>query len=206
MTLLEILKENGLSDEVITKVVADMKSNKIFTASEENLDVRYNKLKLENDGANQELAKANALIQELQNGNKGNEELKNQIKAYQTDIANLKGENEKIRIDAQLDRELIEANVADVDYVKFKLKEKHTAGFKLDESGKIAGLQDSLDALKVQIPTQFKSTEKKIEEKKLDENQSKNGVTKTDILKMPYDKRNELYNSNPDAYKEIMEN
>ena len=46
MNLTEILKANGVDDEVITKITADMKANKVYLASEENLDVRYNKLKL----------------------------------------------------------------------------------------------------------------------------------------------------------------
>ena len=205
MTLLEILKNNGLNDEVVNKIVADMKANKVFTASEENLDVRYNKLKLENDGKEAELAKANALITELQKGNKGNEELTAKIKTYEADIEKLKQDNEKIRIDAQLDRELIEAHVADVDYVKFKLKEKHPEGFKLDEQGHINGLNDSLDALKIQIPSQFKSTDKKINEKKLEDNDPNNqGLTKKDILKMSYQERAGLIESNPDAYHEAM--
>ena len=203
MTLLEILKNNGLNDEVVNKIVADMKANKVYTASEENLDVRYNKLKLENDGKDAELAKANTLIAELQN--KGNEELTSKIKSYEEEVKKLKEDNEKIRIDAQLDRELIEAHVADVDYVKFKLKEKHPEGFKLDEQGHINGLNDSLDALKIQIPSQFKSTDKKINEKKLEDNDPNNqGLTKKDILKMSYQERAGLIESNPDAYHEAM--
>lgn len=205
MTLLEILKNNGLNDEVVNKIVADMKANKVYTASEENLDVRYNKLKLENDGKDAELAKANTLIAELQKGNKGNEELTSKIKSYEEEVKKLKEDNEKIRIDAQLDRELIEAHVADVDYVKFKLKEKHPEGFKLDEQGHINGLNDSLDALKIQIPSQFKSTDKKINEKKLEDNDPNNqGLTKKDILKMSYQERAGLIESNPDAYHEAM--
>ena len=46
MNFVEILKANRLTDEVIAKVSADMKANKVYLASEENLDVRYNKLKL----------------------------------------------------------------------------------------------------------------------------------------------------------------
>ena len=39
MTLTEILKANGIDDEVVGKITADMKSNRIFTAGEENLDL-----------------------------------------------------------------------------------------------------------------------------------------------------------------------
>lgn len=41
MTLQEILKSQGLTDEQIQTIVGEMKQNKIFTASEENLDIRY---------------------------------------------------------------------------------------------------------------------------------------------------------------------
>ena len=41
MTLQEILKAKGLTDEQVKEVVGEMKQNKIFTSSEENLDVRY---------------------------------------------------------------------------------------------------------------------------------------------------------------------
>ena len=45
MTLQEILKAKGLDDTAVESVIGEMKQNKIFTASEENLDVRYGKLK-----------------------------------------------------------------------------------------------------------------------------------------------------------------
>ena len=62
MNFTEILKAQNLTDEQIVKISAEMKSNKIYLASEENLDVRYNKLKLESEQANQELAKSQVLI------------------------------------------------------------------------------------------------------------------------------------------------
>lgn len=43
MTLEELLKAQGLSDEQIKAITASMKENKIYTASEENLDIRYRK-------------------------------------------------------------------------------------------------------------------------------------------------------------------
>ena len=41
MNLVEILKAKGISDEIITAVLEDMKVNKIFTSAEENIDIRY---------------------------------------------------------------------------------------------------------------------------------------------------------------------
>ena len=49
MTLQEILKAKGLDDKAVESVIGEMKQNKIFTSNEENLDIRYNKLKTDFD-------------------------------------------------------------------------------------------------------------------------------------------------------------
>lgn len=61
MTLEQILREQGLTDDQIKKIMDGMKENKIFTAAEENLDTRYSKLKTEHDSVNGQLAEANKL-------------------------------------------------------------------------------------------------------------------------------------------------
>lgn len=45
MELKEILKAQGLNEEALEKVAEEMKKNKIYTSSEENLDIRYGKVK-----------------------------------------------------------------------------------------------------------------------------------------------------------------
>ena len=50
MTLQEILKAKGLDDQAVESVIGEMKQNKIFTSAEENLDIRYGKLKTDFDG------------------------------------------------------------------------------------------------------------------------------------------------------------
>ena len=57
MTISEILKAKGISDETIAAVLDEMKTNKIFTSSEENLDIRYGKLKTQHDGVTQDVYK-----------------------------------------------------------------------------------------------------------------------------------------------------
>lgn len=204
MNFTEILKAQNLTDEQIVKISAEMKSNKIYLASEENLDVRYNKLKLESEQNAQELAKSQALITELQKGNKGNEELQAKVKGYEEEIANLKKANEKQRVESALDRVLLEANVQDVDYVKFKIKEKGTE-LKLDEQGNLTGVKDMLDALKVQLPNQFSNTTQQIKEFKLPTNDNPNdkGVTKEQYDKMSYKDRLKLFNENKEAFQEL---
>ena len=204
MNFTEILKAQNLTDEQIVKISAEMKSNKIYLASEENLDVRYNKLKLESEQANQELAKSQALITELQKGNKGNEELQAKVKGYEDEIANLKKANEKQRVESALDRVLIEAQVQDVDYVKYKIKEKGTE-LKLDEQGNLTGVKDMLDALKVQLPNQFSNSTQQVKEFKLPQNENPNdkGISKEQFNKMSYQERLKLFNENKEAFQEL---
>ena len=202
MNFTEVLKAQGLTDEQIVKISADMKSNKIYLASEENLDVRYNKLKLESEQHAQELAKSQALITELQKGNKGNEELQSKIKGYEDEIANLKKQNEEQKLESALDRVLIEANVQDVDYVKFKIKEKG-AVLKLDDKGNLSGTKELIDDLKVQLPNQFTKNAQKINEIKLPQSDDNKGVTKEQFNKMSYQERLKLFNENKEAYDEL---
>ena len=207
MNFTEILKAQNLTDEQIVKISAEMKSKKIYLASEENLDVRYNKLKLESEQNTQELAKSQALITELQKGNKGNEELQAKVKGYEEEIASLKKANETQRVESALDRVLLEANVQDVDYVKFKIKEKGTE-LKLDENGNLTGVKDMLDALKVQLPNQFSNSTQQVKEFKLPQpdNPNDKGITKEELLKKPYLERVKLMNENPEVYNEAMKN
>ena len=206
MNFIEILKQNGLSDDTIVKISTEMKSNKVYLASEENLDVRYNKLKLEAETDAQELAKSQALIAELQKGNKGNEELQAKIKTYEVENQKLREDFEKQKLNSALERALLEANVSDVDYLKFKIQEKGET-LKLDENDKIVNIKDTIDALKTQFPNQFKSSENKINEIKLPTpgNDDKS-LTKDEILKKSYQERVKLFNENPDAYNEAMKN
>ena len=71
MTLEELLKAQNLTDEQVTAIIGGMKENKIFTASEENLDIRYGKLKTNHDALVAKDAESQKLIEELQKATKG---------------------------------------------------------------------------------------------------------------------------------------
>ena len=201
MNLTEILKANGVDDEVIGKITADMKTNKVFTAGEENLDIRYGKLKNDHALAQQSIADLQSQIAQF-------EQLKSQngtlVEEANKKLAELQAENDRIKLDNAVERALIEAKVQDVDYMKFKLKEKHPDGFKLDENGKIESINTVLDDLKVQFPNQFAKTEKKIEEKKLEKSDDNNGgISSEQFSKMNYHERAKLYKENPEQYAEL---
>jgi hypothetical protein len=207
MTLAELLKSKGIEDSIIEGIIADMKTNKIFTASEENLDVRYGKLKTEHDGKLKELTEAQNLIAELKKSNKGNEELQSQIGGYEQQVQQLQAELEQTKLDSAINVGLLAAGVKadDVDYVTFKLKAKGDE-LALDENGKIKGWDDKVAALKTQLPAQFESSgSKKYEEHKLPEVDTIDKViTKEEFNKMGYNSRVEFKRNNPEQYSQMM--
>lgn len=88
MTLEEILKAKGLNDDDVKSVIGEMKQNKIFTTSEENLDIRYSKLKTDHDNLTKQHGESTALIEQMKKDNAGNEALQGKITEYETKIAN----------------------------------------------------------------------------------------------------------------------
>ena len=201
MNLLEILKANGIDDEVAGKITADMKANKIFTAGEDNLDVRYSKLKNDYTASTQQITDLQSQIAQFEQAKSQNATL---IEEANKKLAELQEENARIKTDYALDRALMEAKVQDVDYMKFILKEKHPEGFKLDENGKVESINTVLDDLKVQFPNQFSKTEKKIEEKKLEKTDDTNtGITSEQFSKMNYHEKAKLFKENPEQYAEL---
>ena len=204
MTLKEILLANGIDNGVIEKITSEMKANKIYTASEENLDIRYGKLKNEHTALTQQTSDLQAQIAQF-------EQLKAQLTTQAEEanrkIAEMQSENTKIKTDYALERALMEAKVQDVDYLKYKLKEKHPDGFKLDANGKIESINTVIDDLKVQFPNQFVKTEKKIEEKKLEKSDNDNGgISSEQFTKMNYHERAKLFKENPEQYAELNKN
>lgn len=205
MTLAEILKSKNIDDETAKAILDDMKANKIFTASEENLDIRYGKLKTDNEGVTKQLNEANSLIEQLKKSNKGNEDLQGKITAYEAQVQQLQQELQQTKIDSEIKIELLSSKALDVDYLTFKLKEK--GELELGDDGKIKGWDDKIAALKTQFPTQFETAaSKKIIENKLPNSQENSGsVTKEVFDKMGYQDRLKLFNENPEDYKKFTE-
>lgn len=204
MTLAEILKAKGIDDAVIKTVQEEMKANKIFTASEENLDVRYGKLKTDHEGVTKQLGEATTLIEELKKSNKGNEGLQQKITDYEGQVATLQAELEQTRLESAIKVELLSSKAIDVDYLTFKLKEKGELA--LDENGKIKGWDDKLAALKTQFPTQFEAgASRKYEEHRLPDNEpTEKVITKEEFNKMGYNSRVALKQNNPEQYSQLM--
>lgn len=168
MTIIDILKAAGLDDTAIQKITDSMKENKLFTASEENLDIRYGKLKDQHAGVSKQLEEANALIEQMKKATHGQEDLQKKITDYDARVAQLEKENQELRAESGMDRMLIAAGAkqTDLDYLKFQWRKKGEITF--DDQGEIKGGGDIVAALKTQCPAQFETSGgKKYEERKL---------------------------------------
>lgn len=207
MNLNEILKAKGISDDIITAIQEEMKANKIFTSAEENIDIRYGKLKTQHEAVVKERDEGKALIENLQKSNKGNEDLQKQVTDYKARMEQLQAELQKTKIDSAINVGLLAAGVKpeDVDYVTFKLQSK--GDIELDEQGNIKGWDDKVAALKTQFPANFASASgKKYEEHKLPDgdNSGVEPITKEQFNKMGYNSRVELKQKNPEQYSQLM--
>lgn len=204
MTLNEILKARGIDEKLISEITADMKANKIFTAAEENLDIRYGKLKTDHEGVNKQLTEANALIEEMKKATKGQEDIQKKLADYEAQNQKLLSELERTKLEAEIKVNLLSEGCLDVDYAAFKLREK--GDLALDENGKIKGWEDKLAGLKTQIPAQFESqkTKQVMENRLPDTNNNRDMLTREGILKMPYNERMKIFNENPEGYKAAM--
>lgn len=207
MTLKELLKKHGLDDDVISQVLEEMKANKIFTASEENMDVRYPKLKADFDALTAQHTEAQTLIDNLKKGSKDNESMQAQIADYQNTVQKLQAELEEERRDNALKFALVSAgaNADDVDYLIFTVK-RNGDELKLDANGQIKGIDNIVKDVKTAKPNMFAAGEgksgKRFEPNPLPDGQDKT-VTREQFQKMDYSQRLNLKNTNPEAYKKL---
>lgn len=204
MTLAEILKANGVTDETVAEILADMKSSGIFTASEENLDIRYGKLKTQHETTTAELTEAQKLIEEMKKSTRGNEGLQQKVAEYETTIADLQTKLAKAELDAAIKVGLLESKATDVDYLTYKLMAD--GELSIGDDGKIKGWDDKVAGLKTRFPNFFETAAgKRYEEHKLPDQQGgSEPLTKETILKKPYAERMRIFNENPDGFREAM--
>lgn len=213
MTLEELLKGQNLTDQQVTAIIDGMKENKIFTASEENLDIRYGKLKTDHDALVAKDAESQKLIEELQKATKGQDAVQAKITEYEATIAQQQEELQQAKTEAALKVGLLSegAKATDIDYLIFKLNHDSDWKPELGEDGQIKGFKDKMESLKTQCPNQFETAAgdgddgyKRMDDGKLPGGDGpKDSVTKEDFAKMGYKSRVELRESNPDLYEKL---
>lgn len=164
----EILAAQNLTEEQINAITAAMKENKIYLADEENLSIRYNKLKEDKQAQDNEFQKAQELIKQLQDSAKGNEEIQNKIKEYEAQIEQLQADAAKAKLDYAIKTGLLERNINpdSMDFLLFKINQDNKE-LKLDENDKLQGID--FDELKTKYASHFKAEDSNVG-KRLDPN------------------------------------
>lgn len=211
MNITEIFKENGIGDDIAGKILEAMKANGIFLSAEENIDVRYGKLKTQHDTVSAQLKEANGTIEALKQSNAGNEELQKKVTEYEQTMKTMQTQLEQVKRDAALQVKLHEANATDVNYMTFCLNEKlkkDGKALELDESGDIKGWDDLLSGLQTQFPTFFDSAKGKdgltvYEPAKLKKSDENRNPTREEFKNMGYEQRVALKNNNPELFKQL---
>ena len=187
----EILAAQNLTEEQINAITAAMKENKIYTSAEENIDIRYNKLKEDKQAQDNEFQKAQELIKQLQDSAKGNEEIQNKIKEYEAQIEQLQADAAKAKLDYAIKTGLLERNVNSdsIDFLLFKINQDNK-DIKLNEENKLEGID--FDELKTKYASHFKAEDsnggKKLDPNKLPQGGEPNNEPKSlaDALKQKY--------------------
>lgn len=170
---------------------------------------KYTSLETDLTGKTSELEKANDLIKELKKSAGEDGETQAKITAYETEIADLKKENTKLKTENALKFALMAAGAVDVDYLVFKAKEK--GEIKLGDDGKIKGEDDLISGLKTQHPTMFEASNndhqqsgsRKILENNLPDGDKDKTVTREQFLKMGFNERMKLKTENPELFKQL---
>lgn len=205
MNLQELIKKHFGDDEAkITAFLDEMKTNKIFTASEENLDTRYSKLKGDFEAKTKEYDESQNLIAGLKKASKGNEEMQTKFTEYESKVAELQAENEQLKIENALKVELLgaKAKASDLDYLMFKYKQENNE-ITLDDNGKIKGFD--IEKIKTAYPSNFEvESKKEVDVNNLPNiNDKPSTITKEDFNKMGYQEKNKLYMEDKELYTEL---
>lgn len=186
----KFLEDLGLEKEDIDSIMA-----------ENGKDVE--KAKADYEDVKAQLETATATITDLKKNNVDNEKLQNKVTEYETEIAKLKDEAAKKDFNYRLEDALkgskaknLKALKALLDMDKVKL-----------EGDKFTGLEEQLTALKESDAYLFDAEEQQPPQlggfKPTNTGGASKGITKEQFNKMSYSERAELYNAQPEVYKQL---
>ncbi len=144
MDLKEILVNKGLEENKADEVLSEMKENKIYLSSEENIDERYGKLKAQKEDVDTQLETAQTTIKDLKDSNKTNDNLQTKISEYEGEIETLKQQSADIQKQSAVELALVKNGARNPKAVNALLD---TEKVELTDEG-IKGLDEQLEALK----------------------------------------------------------
>lgn len=202
MTLAELLKAQGLTDEQITAITGEMTKNKIYTTSEENIDIRYSKLKTERDDLKGKLDTADGTIADLKKNNADNETLQGTIKTHEETIATMKTDYDN-KIREMNIKNAIQGKLTDTKYPELLETKFDKKKLTVSEDGTVLGIDEQLTAIKEQYKDLFVPPVTG-----RDPNNSGGNpkiVTKEQFTKMNYKERVDLYNTDIELYNQLSE-
>lgn len=196
MTLIELLKQIfNATDEQITSVTDGMKANNIFTSAEENIDIRYGKLKGQYETLEGDYDTLKKDHETLKQSSGDSAELLKQATEKDATIAALQKQLVKTKIEAKAHTKLLAAGFKyeDLEYLTFKLNAN--GELELDDKEEVKDIDSKIEALKTQVPASLATSSKKnIIENHLPNNQDNDdgGEPKTlaDALRMQYEENN----------------
>lgn len=154
MSFKEYLVSTGVSEEQAQQIVDGMPEKDFHIASEEHLDVRFEKMKDKAEQLEVDLETANTLVTDLKKSNADVEGLQQKIDEYETTVATLESERADERKSFAIKEALTKQGVSDVDYMMFKLGDVET-----DDEGNLVDLDNKLKDLKEEHPTFFADAE-----------------------------------------------
>lgn len=195
--IIELLKEIFNATEEQTKSFSDsMKAKKIYTSSEENIDIRHGKLKGQYDTLKGQYDTMSKDYETLKQSSGDNAELLKQAADKDATIAALQKQLKQTKIEAKAHTKLLAAGFKpeDLEYLTFKLNAN--GEMELDDKEKeIKDIDSKIEALKTQVPSSLvPSGKKNILENHLPDNKggSDEGEPKTlaDALRMQYEENN----------------
>lgn len=201
----ELLVNAGLTEEQITSILDAMKESKVFTTKEENIDKRYAKLKEQKEELKNQLEAANMTIDSLKQSNLANDNLQKEVETYKAKVQEIEiAAAEKVKT-LTLDN-AIKSKLNEFDNKYHGLLEKafdrHT--LQVDEQGNVIGLDEQYNSIK---DTYSDLLIAKVAGRTPVNPQGNNKwlISKEQFNQMSYKERMDLYNTNPDTYKQLSE-
>lgn len=196
----EELKNLGLTDEQIEKVIEDYGKNYVTKS-------QFNEKNEEAKQLKSEVTTLKSDFEKLTATNEKNEELVKQIESMQKESNKREKEYEKTlhtqRVNSALDLALVTAKAKNTKAVKALLDLDKA---ELNEDGTIKGLDEQLKAVAESDPYLFESQAANVKGLKPGETQKEGntgGLTREAFNKMTYQERINLYNENKEQYEEL---
>lgn len=186
MTVQELIKKY-LDNEKAEELLKDLKENNLHFASEENLDIRYGKLKTDMDEKSKLYTEAQKHIEELSKGIQSGDELKQKQSEYEQKILQLEAENRAIKVQSAVKQALLQAKATDLDYLSYKIESQlksENKTLEIDDNGNIKGLDEIIDSAKKTNANFFESqtVTKEIDVKNLGKGDTNSAVEPKNLL------------------------